>query len=87
MRPWMKTVRNLTWLTQLGFSLIAPPLLCVGGAWWLQRRFSLGGWILVLGLVLGIGGMVSTAVGFFRHVRRQAERDEKKRPDAFNSHR
>ena len=87
MRGWIKTVRNLTWLTQLGLSLIAPPLLCVGGAWWLQQRFSLGGWILVLGLVLGIGGMVSAAVGFYHHVQRQAKRDGKQRPDAFNSHR
>ena len=87
MGPWIKLVRNLTWLTQLGFSLIAPPLLCMGGAWWLRQRFSLGIWVLGLGLVLGIGGMVSAAVGFYRHVRRQAEREKPHRPDAFNSHR
>lgn len=86
MQPWFRALRNLTWLTQLGFSLVAPPILCVGGCWWLQQRFSMGGWIVVVGLILGLGGSVSTAMGFYRHACRQPQKNQKKRPDAFNTH-
>ena len=86
MHPFMKILRNLTWLTQLGLSIAAPPLLCIGGCWWLQRRFDLGAWIMVLGIVLGIGGAVSGALGFARVVRHQTEKNRKEPPASFNSH-
>ena len=86
MSPMFKLLRSLTWLTQLGLSIIAPPVLCVGGCWWLQNRFSLGGWIMVLGIVLGLGASVSGAMQFYSTVRRQAGKGEKDRPDAFNTH-
>ena len=87
MEVWSRRARNLVWLTQLGVSLAAPPLLCLGGAWWLRQRFSLGLWVLVLGLILGIGGMASAAAAFFRRARRQAEREDSRPPDTFNTHR
>ena len=87
MRPWFKVAQGLAWLTQLGISLAAPLLLCIGGCWWLQQRFSLGNWILAAGIILGLGGSASTAIGFYRHFRQKAEKDGKGYPDAFNSHR
>lgn len=86
MSPMFKLLRNLAWLTQLGLSIIAPPVLCIGGCWWLQNRFSLGGWIMALGIVLGLGASVSGAAQFYRMVRRQADKDKKDKPDAFNTH-
>ena len=32
MQPWIKALRNLAWLTQLGLSVAAPPVLCIAGA-------------------------------------------------------
>ena len=83
--PFMKALRNLAWLTQLGLSIAAPPLLCIWGCWWLQERFSLGGWIIVVGIVLGLGGSVSSGLGFYRMMNRRKDKD-KKPPASFNSH-
>ncbi len=86
MRSWAKTFKYLSWLTQLGVSIVAPPLLCVWACWWLQRRFGLGVWVMILGILFGLGGSVSSAAGFYRMMRRQAERDRQEPPPAFNDH-
>lgn len=86
MRPWIQILRQLSWLTQLGLSIIAPLVLCVAGCWWLQERFSLGVWIMAVGFVLGIGASLSSAVGFYRYVKRKSGQNQQRRQDAFNSH-
>lgn len=85
MHPMMKILRNLAWLTQLGLSIILPPILCVWGCDWLANRFSIGSWLVLLGLVLGLGTSLSSALRFYRVVRRQAEKSRKK-PGNFNLH-
>ena len=45
---WRAIIRDLAWLTQVGFSVAVPPILFLLGAWWLQRRFGLGVWVLSL---------------------------------------
>lgn len=56
----------LTFVGQLGFSLVVPIVLATAGAAWLARRFSLGGWVVIVGILLGIGG---AAVSFMKVVR------------------
>lgn len=67
--------RNLAYLTQVGLSLATPMVLCIFGAAWLQKRFSLGGWVILLGIVLGVGGAVSS----FREFMHQANKQARKR--------
>ncbi len=86
MRSWTKTFKYLSWLTQLGVSVAAPPLLCIWICWQLQRRFGLGEWLMILGILFGLGGSISSAAGFYRMTRRQAERGEPEPPPAFNDH-
>lgn len=86
MQPMFKLLRGLAWLTQLGLSIIAPPVLCIGGCYWLQSRYDLGGWIMALGIVLGLGASVSGALQFGRMMRREAEKGRKDHPDSFNTH-
>ena len=49
----MKELSLLTWLTQLGLTVALP----LGGfIWlgmWLRERFSLGSWVLWVGIALG----------------------------------
>jgi len=35
-KGWFSVLQNLSWLTQLGLSLAAPPVLCLLGAGWLS---------------------------------------------------
>lgn len=50
----MKDLSLLTWLTQLGLSVAFP----LGGlimlAVWLREKFSLGSWVLWVGIGLGL---------------------------------
>ena len=53
-RSGMKNVSMLVWLTQLGLSVALPPAVFIGLAVWLQNRFGLGKWVVILGIVVGI---------------------------------
>ncbi len=83
----MRTIRMLTWFTQLGLSVVTPLVVFLLGAVWLRERFGLGGWVIIAGLLVGL----CSAVAGFRQViaamRREAEREEKKSPPtSFNDH-
>ena len=54
----MKDLKMLIWLTQLGLSIALPPAGFVWLAVWLRGRFSLGNWVIFVGIVLGIAGAV-----------------------------
>ncbi len=68
---WFGALKNLAWLTQLGFSLAFPPVVCLAGAFWLAKRFSLGPWIFVAAIILGIGTAASTFAEFVKMFRRK----------------
>lgn len=50
----MKDLQLLTWLTQLGLGTAVPLAGFVLLAVWLQNRFSLGSWVLFVGIGLGL---------------------------------
>ena len=54
----MKDLGLLIWVTQLGISVAAPLVGYILIAVWLQHRFELGAWIVVVGAVLGTAGAV-----------------------------
>lgn len=85
----MKEFNLLVWMTQLGFSVAAPLALCTLGALWLRNRFSLGPWILVLGIGMGF----YLAIDGFRTSLKAMDRMGKPRKDeqepppiSFNDH-
>lgn len=71
---WFSALKNLSWLTQLGFSLAVPPILCLAGAFWLAKRFSLGPWVFAVAIVLGIGTAASTFAEFVKMFRRKNDK-------------
>ena len=78
-------LREVAWglsiFTQLGVSVATPLVVLIGGAWWLQNRFQLGAWVLVLGIILGIGTAADMALRFYRQVMQKTKREEKKDGD------
>ena len=86
----MKNLRNIVWLTQLGLSVASPLVLGILGALWLRDRFALGGWVMLAGILLGVGGAVSGLAHSLRAMNRQsaAEEGDGKPPTAvsFNDH-
>lgn len=84
----MKILNLLMWVGQFGFSVIFPTVLFLLAAVWLQGRFGLGTWILILFGILGILTSVSTARACLQSMRKAAEElsGEKQRPISFNDH-
>lgn len=83
----MKNLNLLVWLTQLGLSVALP----LGGfvllAVWLQQRFGLGLWVIVLGLVMGMIGAVDGLRTSLRAMERMAKNKKEENPSvSFNDH-
>ena len=81
-----RNLQLLLWVTQLGLTLTLPPVVLTAGAVWLRERFALGGWVVLLGVLAGLGAAASGARDFFRFARQDGARREGGDPVAFNSH-
>ena len=77
-------MQSLSYLTQLGFSLVTPPVLFFMLAYYLQNRFDWGGWVWIAAIILGFGGAFSSFAGFARFVKKKADKDSQTPPTAFN---
>ena len=73
MKDWIKLLRLAVQFGQLGFTLITPPVVMGLLGWWLQSRFGLGSWIMLLCLLVGLLTAGSSAVTFFRKVMAQMQ--------------
>lgn len=85
----MKEFNMLIWLTQLGFSVAAPLVLCTLGALWLRDRFCLGPWVILVGIGLGfwlaIDGFRSSLKAMNR-MGKPRHKDQDEPPISFNDH-
>ena len=75
----MKDLQLLTWLTQLGLSTAVPLAGFVLLGVWLRNRFSIGNWVLFVGIALGLLFAID---GFCRSLKllSQMSKDQKKKP-------
>ena len=85
----MKNLNMIVWLTQLGLSVAVPLAGFILLAVWLRERFSLGPWVLIAGVIVGL----ISAVDSFRvslKAMEQMSRDKKEAqeppPLSFNDH-
>ena len=85
MGRFTKILRGVSLLTQLGLSVAAPPLLLVWLSQWLQKRYALGAWVTIAGLVVGL---ISSACGMFQFykslTRKTGKEDDP--PPSFDQH-
>ena len=83
----MKNVSLLVWLTQLGLSVAIPPAAFIFLAVWLRNRFSLGVWVIVAGVLVGIICAVDGLRVSLKAMERMAKDDKKEKPPlSFNDH-
>lgn len=84
----MKFISLLMWVGQFGFSAIFPTVFFLLAAVWLQGKFGLGTWIVVVFGILGILTSISSARSCLRSMRKAAEEaaGKKKHPISFNDH-
>ncbi len=79
-----KSLKYLVWLTQLGFSLVVPPVLCIWGAIWAQNAWGWGSWSVILGILVGLIISFSNGLVFYRMMERRSKKDQKNA--YFNRH-
>ena len=78
--------KQLSWLTQLGLSLITPILLCILGCVFLCNKCGVGEWIFIPGFILGLGASFMTGYKFFLSESAKSKKDKDKRKAGFNRH-
>jgi len=90
LRSWMKLVRTVTLLGQFGFTFITPPVVMGLLGWWLQSKFGLGTWVMLVAIVIGLLTSATSAYKFYLRVtgpeakKTKAEPTEK--PVVFYTH-
>ena len=84
----MKVLSLLMWVTQFGLSVMFPPCFFLLIAHWLQTRFGLGSWVMVVLGILGLLTAFSTAKSNLRAMLKAVKElsDKEDPPAAFNSH-
>lgn len=83
----MKNVSLLVWLTQLGLSVAIPPAVFILLAVWLRNRFSLGVWVIIAGVLVGVICAVDGLRVSLKAMERMTKDDKKEKPPlSFNDH-
>ncbi len=68
MKNYLKIGRLVATFGQLGFTLITPPVVMAVLGWWLQSRFGLGTWVMLVCLLVGLLCAGSNGYRFLRRV-------------------
>ena len=88
MKMFTEILKQLSWLTQFGLSLLTPTVLCIGVCYLLCSRLGLGAWIYIPGFILGLGSSAMVAWKFYKWVMKDEKKAGKKkdRSVSFNEH-
>ena len=83
----MKDLNLLVWLTQLGLSVSLPLAGFILLALWLRSTFSLGNWVLWVGIIVGIVSAIDGLYNSLKTLSRMSEKkDDSPPPVSFNDH-
>ena len=75
-----KNLRAAAWLTQFGLNMVSPIIIAIIIASWLRNKFSLGDWVMLLAIILGVGASAVSMLSFIKTVQREngGKSDDKK---------
>lgn len=83
----MKNLKLLVWLTQLGLSVAVPPAMFILLALWLRDSRGWGGWVLWVGIGLGIITAIDGLRTSLKAMSRLSENKKREDPPvSFNEH-
>ena len=85
MRSTFRVLNALVWLTQLGLSVAGPPVLMILLGSWLRDGCGWGGWVVTVGIILGVLGAVGGLISSLQTLHRMAKREQQP-PTGFNEH-
>lgn len=84
----MKVLSLLMWVTQFGLSILLPPCFFLWLAHWLQNRFDLGFWIMIVFGFFGLLVAFQTAKANLKAMLKEANEASSQDPPpvSFNDH-
>lgn len=62
----LEVIKALAMFTQFGLQILVPVVCCIVLAGWLQRAYQWGNWVIIVGIVLGVGAGVSNLMSILR---------------------
>ncbi len=71
-------LRYLIYFSQVGFTVVTPPVLCCFGAIWLRDKFGWGNGVVIVGILLGVAVAACRLRDFLRFTERKARESERK---------
>ena len=86
MSGYVKVLRYLVWLTQLGLSVAVPLAGFILLGVWLHNSKGWGGWTVPVGILLGLLGGVGGLVNSFKTLNHMMKQDEVQPPKGYNHH-
>lgn len=86
MRGYVKVVRYLVWLTQLGLSAAVPLAGFILLGSWLHNSRGWGAWTVGVGIALGLLGAAGGLWNSFKTLNQMLKQDEEKPPKGYNQH-
>lgn len=82
----MKEISLLTWLTQLGLSVVIPLAGWIFLALWLRSQFVLGDWIVWTGIGFGVISAIDGMIRTLKALSSMEKRNDPQMPVSFNDH-
>lgn len=76
-KDW-SVLRYLAYFSQVGITMVTPPLILAFGAMWLRDKYGLGNWIVIFGILLGIAVALCSLRDFLRLTEKEARKSERK---------
>jgi len=68
--------KALAWLTQLGFNMISPLIICLIAAAYLKDKFGIGNGIMIAAIIIGAASGYMSLIKFIREVKKYDEKEE-----------
>lgn len=69
-------ITAISMITQLGLSILVPIALCIFIAGWLRNKFNLGIWIVIVGILTGVGSGICSMIKYINIIRKKIENDD-----------
>lgn len=63
--------------TQFGLNMIIPPVFYTALAWWIARKFHFGNWLVIVGILLGVGTAGVNLWKFAMYTQNKAKESER----------
>ena len=76
MKKYQDLLKGAAYVTQFGFTIVCPPIVMAMLGLWLQKRFGLGSWVIMVFILIGLITAASSAWSFFRTLDRQEAKKE-----------